>query len=76
MTTAILNRHDVDGFVQPRICFEAKIALKEDDLTLNEMQKGLARKRVEEERARFIDAHIPPYIAAKRAGKLIVLQLK
>ena len=69
MLIPILYRHDVDGFVQQRICFEAKIALEEDDLTLNEMRMQLRRKHGEDEEARTIQNRIPPYIAAKQLGR-------
>lgn len=66
---AIPELHDEDGFVTPRISFETKVTTLDDDPELLERYRIEKRRKAEEEKFKFRQERMGPYITAKRLGK-------
>lgn len=63
--------HDENGFVKPRISFEANVVALDDDPKLLDRQRYEKKRKTEEERWRASEVRMGPYIAAKRLGELL-----
>ena len=65
--------HDDEGFVVPRISFEANVATFEGDPKLLARRRLDNKRKAENERRALKEQRLGPYISAKRTGELPVL---
>ena len=66
---AIPDLHDDEGFVIPRISFEANVATLEDDPKLLARRRLDNKRKADNERRTLKEQKLGPYISAKQTGK-------
>ena len=71
-TSAGKYQHDIEGFVEVSVGFEAMMGVKEDDPLLKEIQAVAEKQRSDLNRSRALNARLGPYITAKHAGKFLL----